>query len=176
MTDERGVVLFVCTGNTCRSPLAKALWDILQDDWTATSAGVQAWPGMPAADEAQVVAREYGADLSQHRSRPIAAVSEAVWRVYTMTARQKAMTLERRPDWTGRVELLTEAVGETGDISDPIGASVQVYRGLAERLLALEKKLLVRLRTTLKCDEAEKPPKQGGADIFDADPGAGWQD
>jgi protein-tyrosine-phosphatase len=140
MADE-GTTLFVCTGNTCRSPLAAVLWEALHPGGRVASAGVGAWSGAPAARAAQQVAREYGADLSHHRSRHVREVGEAVSRVYVMTQAQAAEVARMRPEWEARVELLTEAAGEAGDIPDPLGASIEVYRGLAERLVALMRKI-----------------------------------
>jgi protein-tyrosine-phosphatase len=138
---ESGTVLFVCTGNTCRSPLAAVLWSVLYPGSRSASAGVGAWAGSPAARPAQQVAREYGADLSEHRSRHVRDVTELVSRVYVMTPAQEAEVLRLRPEWEAKVELLTSAAGEAGDIPDPLGASVEVYRGLAERLIGLMRKI-----------------------------------
>jgi protein-tyrosine-phosphatase len=138
---EGGVVLFVCTGNTCRSPLAAALWGVIAPGRPAASAGVGAWPGSPATDAARQVAREYGVSLDEHKARHVRDVDEPVAHVYVMTRQQLERLLELRPEWSDRVELLTEAAGETGDIPDPLGASIEVYRGLAERLAALLKRV-----------------------------------
>jgi protein-tyrosine phosphatase len=66
-------VLFVCTGNTCRSPLAEvALKRMLGESAERVevrSAGVSAWDGAPASDGARAVARAHGLDLEHHRSR-----------------------------------------------------------------------------------------------------------
>src|SRR5690606_14203652 len=67
-------LLFVCTGNTCRSPLAEAVArrEIARRGWhnvAVRSAGVAAEPGSPATEEAVIAAAELGLDLSQHRSR-----------------------------------------------------------------------------------------------------------
>jgi protein-tyrosine-phosphatase len=161
MNDQPAKILFVCTGNTCRSALAAALWGRLQDQWPAASAGTAAWPGAPAAAPAQDVAREYGADLSSHQARRVRDVTEPVKLVLTMTAAQRDAVLAERPEWAGRVELLTEAVGESGDIADPFGSSVEVYRGLAERLLALERRLLERLKAEMTGGADDRPGVDG---------------
>ena len=79
------LVVFVCTGNTCRSPLAEGLFkarlagrlgctaaELPERGFHVLSAGMAAMSGGPAADEAVAVARSYGADLTGHRSRPLA--------------------------------------------------------------------------------------------------------
>ena len=145
-------VLFVCTGNTCRSALSEAFWRVCRPDIPAGSAGTQAWPGVPAATEAVLVAASRGGDLSSHRSRSLDEVSGIPAHVYVMTARQRDEVLARRPDWAGRVELLTEAVGETGDIEDPAGGTAAAYEKLGRRLW----RLLTRL-----ADLLEPTPPQG---------------
>jgi len=67
--------LFVCTGNTCRSPMAEGICRALAEEkgWSiqAVSCGLAAFPGDPAAPYAVEAARKYGADLTMHRSRPL---------------------------------------------------------------------------------------------------------
>src|SRR5215217_4145395 len=69
-------LLFVCTGNTCRSPLAAAIAQRLAaerglTDVEASSAGTSAWDGMPASDGGLLVGMERGLDLAQHRARQV---------------------------------------------------------------------------------------------------------
>jgi len=69
-------VLFVCTGNTCRSPLAEALAreEIDRRGWTHVavgSAGIAAVPNLPASEEAVKVAKRHALDISGHASRPL---------------------------------------------------------------------------------------------------------
>ena len=65
-------ITFVCTGNTCRSPMAQALFTQMAQDsgitFTTDSAGLAAMPGQPAAEYAIEACKALGADLSAHRS------------------------------------------------------------------------------------------------------------
>ncbi len=69
-------ILFVCSGNTCRSPLAEAVLkrmaeDAGRGDIEVSSAGTQAWDGSPASDGSMLVGMERGLELSAHRSRQL---------------------------------------------------------------------------------------------------------
>ena len=80
-------ILFVCTGNTCRSPLAEAIARKIAierglTDLDVVSAGTSAWEGAPASDGALLVGMEHGLDLSNHRaqllSRDLVAAADVV--------------------------------------------------------------------------------------------------
>lgn len=137
-------ILFVCTGNTCRSPLAEALCRKLLADRlgispadldargiAVRSAGVAAFPGDDATPEAVEVAREFGADLSHHRSRPVnpELLSEAT-DVIAMTAAHAAMLALRFPGLGPPPVLL----GSDGDLPDPFGCDLVVYRDCARTI------------------------------------------
>ncbi len=92
-------VLFVCSGNTCRSPLAAAIFARVAEEEglevEVDSAGLEAVPGLPASEEAVAVAEEMGLDLSGHRSKGIWQVDPASFDlVVAMTMRQKMRLLE----------------------------------------------------------------------------------
>src|SRR5262245_13690372 len=105
-------VLFVCTGNTCRSPLAEAVCKRLLAErlgcrvselpargYVIESAGVATWGGMPASPEAESAGRSVGADLSGHRSRPVdPALLARATDVIAMTAGHAAVLGARFPD------------------------------------------------------------------------------
>src|SRR5690606_21252806 len=93
---RRATILFVCTGNTCRSPMAEALCNEMlaergvSDRWVARSAGTAAIPGMPANERAIETLRADGVDVESHRSTPLdeVALSEASL-ILTMTQSHK---------------------------------------------------------------------------------------
>jgi protein-tyrosine-phosphatase len=139
-------ILFVCTGNTCRSPLAEALCrrlladrlgvgeaDLAARGYVVRSAGVAALPGDEASPEAVEVAREFGADLSAHRSRPVdpELLAEAT-DVIAMTATHAAMLALRFPGHGPPPVLLSP--GE--DLPDPFGNDLGVYRECARTIQA----------------------------------------
>lgn len=139
-------VVFVCTGNTCRSPMAEAISREIAsrrapgpvtDEFS--SAGVATGDGMPASDGAlEAMARE-GLDLSSHRTRrATAGVLRSAEKVYAMTRSHLAAVDDLVGP--GVAELLDP---DGGDVDDPFGGPLDVYirtaaqiRGLIERRLA----------------------------------------
>lgn len=128
-------VLFVCTGNVCRSPMAEGLFKQTvrgRGDYRVVSAGVGAVDGQPASDHAVRALREIGIDIRGHRSQHLTAdlVNEADY-IFGMTHSHVDAIMLLYPQAAEKTFLLRE-FDETldafeNDISDPIGGSYEVY-------------------------------------------------
>lgn len=150
-------IIFVCTGNSCRSPMAEGfLKRIAQErsqlDITVSSAGISAMNGYPASAEAVQVMRELGIDISSHRSRTITtSVLEDASVVVAMASNHMEALVNLNPAMVGKMYLLTdfESEAQSGSgkgITDPIGMSVEGYRKVRDEIKELVTKLAERLQ------------------------------
>ena len=138
----RWTMLLVCSGNTCRSPMAEAMAKrmlaeqrgLADEDLPAAglrvlSAGVAAMPGMPASPHAVEAMQRQGIDLSRHRSRILTPeMLHDADVVYTMTQGHRRAILEMMPSVEDKVFTLDP----TGDVDDPIGMGATSYQRTAE--------------------------------------------
>lgn len=129
-------ILFVCTGNTCRSPMAAAIMDKIavenELDVFIESAGIFAGEGDSASDNAIEALKQYSIDLSGHRTQP---VTEDLLKqsdlILTMTEGHKKLI---EPLASGKVFTLLEYAGSDGDISDPFGGDLEEYEETAKEI------------------------------------------
>ena len=143
-------ILFVCTGNSCRSPMAEAIFrDILPADWRGrveiSSAGTAAWDGQPASPLAVEVLRDAGIDLSRHRARMLTRdMIENADLIVAMEFYHRDTIGRIAPD-AGRPILILGELDEdrpSPDIDDPIGGDRAVYEQTSEELRGLLTRLI----------------------------------
>ena len=152
--DERNRLrrlVFVCTGNTCRSPMAEGLFRLrLADDsgWEVLSAGLHAQVGARPSSEAVAAAAELGADISGHRVRSMTdALAFSATLLVGMTASHAAALRTRFPFAAGKVRVLGEyGPAPVRDIADPFGGTLSDYRVCVRDLCARFDGLLDALR------------------------------
>lgn len=127
-------ILFICTANMCRSPMAEGLMNAKLKregralELHAESAGVWTVDGRPATDTAVIVMANRGIDISQHRSR---VVTEEMIRdaalILTMTRSHAEAIRAEFPAYRSKVHQLSEMVGAKFDIEDPVGGTLEQY-------------------------------------------------
>lgn len=132
-------LLFICTGNTCRSPMAEGLARKLFGDLVQiSSAGMAAWDGAEISTHTLEILKEQNVDLSKHRARRITEelLADADW-VIPMTQAQEEGIKRLFPQY----ELKTRCLGNWGDhkkdVRDPWMGSLDVYRQTAKEISEL---------------------------------------
>ncbi|WP_040036129.1 low molecular weight protein arginine phosphatase [Bacillus thermotolerans] len=139
-------ILFVCTGNTCRSPMAEAILKSKKEGWGVQSAGVYAADGSPASEQAVQVLKEHDL-IHEHISQGITP-SLIDWsdKIFTMTSSHKQALLSRFPSALEKLWTIKEFVnGSEEDVMDPYGGSVDDYRYTYQELEELIDRLVEKL-------------------------------
>lgn len=150
------MVALVCTGNTCRSPMAEQLLkkhvaehlgckiDELEDHGVLiASAGIAAMSGGQAAEHAVEVMQSYGLDLSTHESQPLTdRVVRYADLIITMTRGHREAIINQWPESRDRVFTIGR---DQGDVSDPIGGPIESYQRCAQQLSRLIQEWLPEL-------------------------------
>lgn len=139
------LILFVCTGNTCRSPLAEAIArnaigeamgirpeDVLARGIKFTSAGTAAMSGMSASDGSLEAGAQIGLDLSSHQSQPI---EPSLWqraiKIYCLNDSHRQTLLAKAPEVEDKLEILRP---DGQDIADPYGGDLEVYQNARDQI------------------------------------------
>ncbi|OGW82782.1 MAG: hypothetical protein A3C47_03235 [Omnitrophica bacterium RIFCSPHIGHO2_02_FULL_51_18] len=135
-------ILFVCTGNSCRSVMAEALFREVTagrpDDFSIHSAGISALDGAQATRETLQVMADHGTDVSEHRSQRLTEdMIRDADKIFVMERMHKDWIQRLAPEAESKVHLLTEFASKEGqhhrdiDIPDPIRMSDQFYKNVA---------------------------------------------
>lgn len=134
-------ILFVCSANQCRSPMAEGLFkEILikrgeESSWRVESAGVWAYEGASATHNAQLVMQERGIDISNHLSRKAQpSLVQTFDLVLVMEQAHKETLLEENPSQSDRFFLFSEMINSEADFEDPVGGSLDRYRQAADEI------------------------------------------
>jgi protein-tyrosine-phosphatase len=148
-------IIFVCTGNTCRSPMAEAIFkDIItekgmEEEFEVYSAGVYAFENDPASHQAiEVMKKEFNINLKNHRAKVLDGTDvERADLILTMTRHHRDMIIDIYPEAADKVHVLKEFAGleEELDVIDPFGQDYDVYKSCAYEIEELLLEVLKRL-------------------------------
>ena len=144
-------ILFVCTGNTCRSPMAEYLFRKEMHDRSiecvCRSAGIATYTGSPASDDAIRVMKEIGIDMSDFRSTSIKAILADEYDLYVPMTYNHATALREYGIGKSRIYLFHH------DIADPYGGGINFYRHTREQLIEEIHTLADFVQKMIKSDE-----------------------
>jgi protein-tyrosine phosphatase len=132
-------ILFVCTANICRSPMAEGLFRSIVKgrnvEWEVGSAGTWTTDGQPVSDGTRLVLEKRGISINEHKSRQVTAdLLRSYQLILTMEQGQKEALRVEFPEIANRVYLMSEMIGHRFDVVDPIGGSQAEFNETAREL------------------------------------------
>lgn len=127
-------IMFVCTGNTCRSAMADGYLSFLigkanRKDLFSCSCGLAAQNGLSASSNSIKIAEKYSFSLAQHKAAAFTEeLGEKADKIFCMTTSHKHLLLALAPALAGKTMLLSEYGNGSGkDVGDPFGGTPEVY-------------------------------------------------
>ncbi|MGL5478746.1 MAG: low molecular weight protein arginine phosphatase [Clostridium sp.] len=143
-------VLFVCTANVCRSPIAAEILNKLSKkiDIIADSAGITIIPGsLPTEKSINLVKDKLNIDINDREAKQVSIKKlEKADIVLTMSSYSRDFIKEKFPKFKNKVYTITEYAGVKGGVTDPYGSSVVVYQKTYEELEELVSRVLDRIK------------------------------
>ncbi len=121
------IITFICTGNTCRSPIAEGIFKKMHPEHDVYSAGLSTVFGINVSENSVIAAKDYGVDISEHLSRPLSKELLMSTDLFVCLSHSHAMQLIPLVG-KGRVYVLGNG------ISDPYGGNLDVYKNCAKEI------------------------------------------
>jgi len=142
-------IMFVCTGNTCRSPMAEALMKKLLkenniDGINVISRGLSVFENSPASENSIKAIEKYDVDLTSHRAKSLSPDEvEYCDLILTMSSNHKNIIISAFPDVKEKIFTIYEfSFNKDADISDPFGGNIKIYEKCLDEIYKCIKEII----------------------------------